>query len=109
MSALKDLFNKIGKETVKLIDDEIVRQNLIKTGALRRSVDYAVIINSRSEYRLTFTQIFYGHFLDKGTRTLYPREFFQRFIDAQLDKYEVEIIDAVAEDLLDELLDDKKT
>ena len=106
MSALKDLFNKIGKETVKLIDDEIQRQNLIKTGALRRSIDYDVIINSKAEYRLTFTQIFYGYFLDKGTRTLYPREFFQRFIDAQLDKYETEIADAVAEDLLDELLEE---
>src|ERR1035437_6264935 len=45
MSKLKDLLNKIGKETIQLIDKEIDRQNLIKTGKMKESVDYDVIIN----------------------------------------------------------------
>lgn len=103
MSHLKDLLNQIGRETVKLIDNEIVRQNLIKTGALRNSIEYNVIMNSKAEWRLVFRQLYYGYFLDQGTRKINARLFFQRFIDQQLNDYSVDIADAVAQDILDEL------
>jgi len=103
MSHLKDLLNQIGRETVKLIDNEIVRQNLIKTGALRNSIEYNVIMNSKAEWRLTFTQIYYGFFLDSGTRKISARNFFQKYITDQIDKYTPDITEATALDLLDDL------
>jgi len=102
-SELKDLLNRIGKETVKIIEDDITSKGLIRTGALLNSIAYKVIMNGKGEYRLTFHQIFYGFFLDKGTRKIDAREFFQRHIDDQLDKYASDIAEAAVNDELADL------
>jgi len=42
--------------------------------------------------------------LDKGTRYIRPpRDFFERIIKAQLDKYESDIADAYFQDMIDEI------
>lgn|SRR5574343_623086 len=101
MSKLKDLLDKIGSETIKLIKDEIVSQGLIKTGDLRDSIEYEVIQNG-SGYELDFSMIYYGEYLDKGTKYIQPpREFYEKIIQEQLSKYEEKILEATIDDIMD--------
>ena len=103
MSHLKDLLDQIGRETTRLIVDEISSQGLIKTGALRDSIDYEVVETSKG-YELDFSMIYYGEFLDKGTRYIQPpREFYEKIIQEQMTKYEDEIVEATIEDMMDEI------
>lgn len=103
MSKSKDLLEKIGNETVKLIKDEITKKNLIKTGDLKDSIKYKLVKNG-SQYSLEFEEIYYGEYLDQGTRYIRPpREFFEKIIKAQLDKYESDIADAYFQDMIDEI------
>ena len=99
MSKLKTLLEKIGRETVQIIDAEIKGQNLIKTGALQKSVQYDVT-ESGTTYELKFSQIYYGEFLDKGTKYISPREFFDKNISKQMNKYADDIAQATIDDLL---------
>lgn len=103
MSKSKDLLEKIGNETVKLIKDEITKKNLIKTGDLKDSIKYKLVKNG-SQYSLEFEEIYYGEYLDQGTRYIRPpREFFEKIIKEQLDKYEDDIADAYFQDMIDEI------
>ena len=103
MSKAKDLLEKIGNETVQLMKDEITRKNLIKTGDLKDSIKYKLVKNG-GIYSLEFEEIYYGEYLDKGTRYIRPpREFFEKIIKEQLDKYEDDIADAYFQDMIDEI------
>lgn len=103
MSKAKDLLEKIGNETVQLIKDEITRKNLIKTGDLKDSIKYKLVKNGVI-YSLEFEDIYYDEYLDKRTRYIRPpREFFEKIIKEQLDKYEDDIADAYFQDMIDEI------
>lgn len=103
MSKAKDLLEKIGNETVQLIKDEITKKDLIKTGDLKDSIKYKLVKNG-SQYSLEFEEIYYGEYLDKGTRYIKPpRDFFESIIKKQLDKYESDIADAYFQDMIDDI------
>ena len=103
MPHLKDILDRIGKETVRLIVGEISKQGLIKTGKLRDSISYDVV-QTTNGYELEFGMVEYGEFLDKGTKYIQPpREFYEKIIQEQLTKYSDEIAQATIDDMLDGL------
>lgn len=103
---MQDLLHRIGRETVNIIEQDIVGQGLVKTGKLKKSIKYDVV-RSGDSYSIVFEQIYYGYFLDQGTRQISARDFFQKHIDQQLDEYAFEIGEAYLEDKLDDELKDK--
>ncbi len=102
MSKLKQILNKIGKETVELIKKEIIHVDAIRTHNLFNSIGYSVTENG-DEFDLDFEEIYYGEFVDEGTRYIKPRYFFNRIIERQMKKYEDDILDAAASDQMDEI------
>lgn len=104
MSKLKDLLDKIGKETVRIIEQDITKKGLIRTGRLLNSIEYSVEPTDKG-YFLLFDMEDYGYFLDQGTKKIDAREFFEVHINDQLDKYDDDIANAFIEDELEDFFD----
>lgn len=95
MKQLTIVLNKIGKEAKNAIIKEIDRQKLIKTGNLRKSIQYK-LVGSGLNTEIEFEMIYYGEYLDDGTKYIQPpREFFDKFIKKTVKKYEAEIAQAI--------------
>ena len=90
------VLNELAKETENIIIQKIEDKKLIKTGALKASITYD--IDSTGD--IEFDMIYYGEYLDKGTKYITPRDFFESTINEQLDKYSDDIAMAIFEDKL---------
>lgn len=96
MSAVQDLLEEIGKEVCDTISGTTKFKD--RTGDLRASIGYKVIKNSQGEWRLIFHMLYYGVFVDEGTRTIQARNFFRKEIDEAFVNYTRELAQAAADD-----------
>ena len=85
---------RYGEESKEELDKQIVRQNIIDTGRLRRSVDADYIGKNRvvvtSEAIDPRNRVDYAPFQEYGTRHITPRPYFYvtlRRVAKTLDKY----------------------
>lgn len=83
---LEKLLDEFGRDTVDAIVSEIVRKDVIKTGALKNSIDYN-IFNDGEDIRIEFKMLEYGKFVDEGTRYIKAREFFLKVIERQTELF----------------------
>lgn len=90
MTKTETILKKFGDETVALVQKDIKSKRLIKTGDLLRSISYTI-----SGQSIDFDMIYYGEYLDKGTKYIYPRNFFNEIIKKQLKKYKGAIAKAI--------------
>ena len=56
---LEKLLNDFGRDTVDAIVNEIVKKDVIKTGALKASIDYD-IVNDGETIKIQFKMLDYG-------------------------------------------------
>lgn len=77
---IEKLLNRFGQDTVDEIISEIIRKDVIKTGALKNSIDYE-LIETGNGLEIRFKMLDYGKFVDEGTIYIRPREFFQKVIE----------------------------
>jgi len=94
MKEIEKLLIKFGEDTVNEIISEIIRKDVIKTGALKNSIDYELIETSDG-LEIRFKMLEYGKFVDEGTIYIKPREFFQKVIERESQR--------MLEDLEDEI------
>jgi hypothetical protein len=94
---LQKLLNDFGRDTVDDIVSEIVRKNVIKTGALKNSIDYD-IFNEGDDLVIRFEMIEYGKFVDEGTIYITPREFFNKVIERNYIRLGESLEDEIAEE-----------
>lgn len=95
MSKTSDILKKFGDEVVEAVKKDIQSKKLIKTGDLYKSISYHIDGES-----IEFDMIYYGKYLDEGTKYIYPRNFFKPIIKEKLKKYKGQIAKAI---LLDNL------
>jgi hypothetical protein len=91
---LEKLLDEFGRETVDDIVNDIVRKDVIKTGALKNSIDYD-IFNDGDTIRIQFKMIEYGKYVDEGTRYIEPREFFNKVIERKTNEFSKDLEDEI--------------
>jgi hypothetical protein len=74
--------SKFGRVTANEIKNDIIRKNVIDTGALLRSINFFQVGNY-----LEFSMLDYGKFTDEGTIYIRPREYFIKTINNMADKF----------------------
>jgi|688.fasta_scaffold233174_2 hypothetical protein len=92
---LEKLLNEFGRDTVDAIVSEIVRKDVIKTGALKSSIDYD-IVNDGETIKIQFKMLDYGKFVDEGTRYIKAREFFNKVIERKTNDLGKDLEDEIA-------------
>jgi hypothetical protein len=91
---LEKLLNDFGRRTVDAIVSDIVRKNVIKTGALKNSIDYDIFSDSEG-VKIQFKMIEYGKYVDEGTIYIEPREFFNKVIEKQTELFSRDLEDEI--------------
>lgn len=88
----KKVLKKFGKRTKKDIVDKIESEGLVKTGKLKRSIDFKI-----DDDNITFEMVDYGKFLDEGTKHIDAYNFFEDIIQQNSEEIEDDIRDAIQE------------
>lgn len=101
---LLTLLNQIGRETVDIIKATSAFKD--RTGDLRRSIEYEIISNKSGQMRLIFKMLYYGDFLDQGTKYINARKFFNPEIKKQFKLYEGQIKAAIVADMKAYIMED---
>lgn len=91
---MERLLNDFGRDTVDAIVAEIIKKDVIKTGALKNSIDYN-IFNDGEDIRIEFKMLEYGKFVDEGTRYIKAREFFLKVIEKQTEIFSRDLEDEI--------------
>lgn len=94
---LENLINEFGSDTVDAIVNEIIKKDVIKTGALKASIDYDIIRND-DDITIQFKMLNYGKFVDEGTVYIKAREFFQKVIEKQTQRFSKDLEDEIADE-----------
>ena len=94
---LEKLLNDFGRDTVDAIVNEIVKKDVIKTGALKASIDYD-IVNDGETIKIQFKMLDYGKFVDEGAKYIKAREFFNEVIERKIN----DLVNDLEEELVDE-------
>ena len=90
MSKTQVVLKKFGDEVVEAVKRDIQSKKLIKTGDLYKSISYTI-----SGQSIDFEMIYYGKYLDQGTKYIYPRNFFKPIIKKILKKFKASIAKAI--------------
>jgi hypothetical protein len=94
--------HEFGRDTVGVIKNDIRYKKLIDTGKLLGSITYQ-LYDRGNGFEVDFFMIDYGKYVDEGTRYIKARRFFNYNIEKQYEKWEQNILDALAKDSMAEI------
>tara|TARA_R110002012_G_scaffold106783_4_gene248052 strand:- start:231 stop:542 length:312 start_codon:yes stop_codon:yes gene_type:complete len=101
MATAQSILSRGNNRLARLIEAEIQKQNLIKTGDLLKSIDAQFVLKNK-KITIKIGAMYYYTFLDNGTRHIKSRNITQKVINS--DKF-VKLMEDVAGEYIEFLID----
>jgi len=101
MASAQSIVSRGNNRLAKIVEAEILNQNLIKTGDLLKSIDARFVISGK-KLTIKIGAMYYYTFLDNGTRHIKRRDITKNVVNS---KRFVNLMEEVAADYIEYLIE----